>query len=264
MKLLINSEGVICKSCSPRTNMTPPLALCALKPGQPFLCFAVAVSTVLFLFWASIDWTSVCWVLAPFPHATWEGTEGANSFPEPLLLPGAGPTILRAGQGDWDKRGVWHLLLAGRIRLSWLGKDTRKILIGISDVTREGRGLSLPQEKGCKLYFLLRLLKGISIQIFCDLFPWEFCIEIGKRNNERGESDYVEFVGKYYCSCFSWSFRSQSLKEREEPLVVPGLSCGSECLYALSQVIYYCSCISGTSQKYPNHSAKTCSCLRSG
>lgn len=154
--------------------------------------------------------------------------------------------ILRTGQGEF-----WHLLLAGRIRLSWLGKDTRKILIGISDVTREGRGLSLPQEKGCKLCFLLRLLKGISIQIFCDLFPWEFCIEIGKRNNEREESDSVELVGKYYCSCFSWSFRSQSLKERQELLVVPGLSCGSESLYALSQVIYCCVCISGASVSQP-------------
>lgn len=193
-----------------------------------------------------------------------KGTEGANSFPELLLLPGADPNSLTAPRshpggwpGEWDKRGVWHLLLAGRIRLSWLGRDTRKILIGISDVTREGRGLSLPQEKGCKLCFLLRLLKGISIQIFCDLFPWEFCIEIGKRNNERGESDYVELVVKYYCSCFSWSFRSESLKEKEEPLVVPGLSCGSECLYALSQVIYCCSCISG-------HLYTNLSCLRPG
>lgn len=92
----------------------------------------------------------------------------------------------------------------------------------------------MPQEKGCKLCFLLCLLKSIPIQIFRDLFPWEFYMEIGNRNNERGESDYVELVGKYYCSCFSWSFRSQSLEEREEPLVAADLSCGSECRYALS------------------------------
>lgn len=161
------------------------------------------------------------------------------------------PHVLGAGQGNWDKWGVWHLLLAARIRLSWLGKDARKILTGISDVTREGRGLSLPQEKGCKSCFLLRLLKGISIQIFCDLSPWEICIERGNRNNERGERDYVEFVGKYDCSCFSWSFRSQSLKEREEPFVVPGFSCGSECLHDLSQVLYCSSSISGTSVSDP-------------
>ena len=118
--------------------------------------------------------------------------------------------------------------------LAWQGHKARKILIGISNVKREGRGLSLPQEKGCKLFFLLRLLKTISVQIFCGLSPWEFCIEIGNRNNERGKSDYVEFVGKYYCSCFSWSFRSQSLKEREEPLVAPDLPRRSECLSALS------------------------------
>lgn len=70
-------------------------------------------------------------------------------------------------------------------------------------------------------------------------------MEIGNRNNERGESDYVELVGKYYCSCFSWSFRSQSLEEREEPLVAADSSCGSECHYALSRVIYCSSCISG-------------------
>lgn len=57
----------------------------------------------------------------------------------------------------------------------------------------------------------------------------------------------MELVGKYYCSCFSWSFRSQSLKEKKEPLVVSGLSCGSECLHALFQVMYGSSCISGTS-----------------
>lgn len=129
--------------------------------------------------------------------------------------------------------------------LAWQRHKARKILIGTSNIKREGKGLSSPQEKGCKLFFLLRLLKTISVQIFCDLFPWEFCIEIGNRNNERGKSGYVELVGKYYCSCFSWSFRSQCLKEKEEPLVAPGSACGSECLFALSGVIFLPSCISG-------------------
>lgn len=107
------------------------------------------------------------------------------------------------------------------VGLAWQGHKARKTFIAISNVERKGREVSLPQEKGCKLFFLLCLLKTIAVQIFCDLFPWEFCIEIGNRTHERGKSDYVELAGKYYCSCFSWSFRSQSLKEGKEPLSAP-------------------------------------------
>lgn len=42
-----------------------------------------------------------------------------------------------------------------------------------------------------------------------------------------------------------------TLKEREEPLVVPGLSCGSERLHALSQVLDCSSCIPGPSVSDP-------------
>lgn len=120
--------------------------------------------------------------------------------------------------------------------LAWQGHKARKILINISSVKREGRGWSLPLEKGCKLCVLP---KTISVQIFCDLFPWDFCIEIGNRNKERGESDYVELVGKYYCSCFSWSFRSQSLQERQEPTFAPGLHVGLNA-FLLCPELYFC------------------------
>lgn len=218
---------------------------------QLFLRSVVTVGVVLFLFWASTDWTFVCRVLAPLLRATWRGTEGVNSFPELLLLPWGRseqlghPTqtwaaILRGGQGDRDKTGSLTSALCWKDEagLAWQRHKARKILIGTSNVKREGKGLSSPQEKGCKLFFLLRLLKTISVQIFCDLFPWEFCIEIGNRNNERGKSGYVELVGKYYCSCFSWSFRSQSLKEKEEPLVAPGLA-GLNA-FLLCPELYFC------------------------
>lgn len=122
--------------------------------------------------------------------------------------------------------------------LAWRGHKARKVLMGICRSTGKEKGCKLhlqpAQEEGCKLHLLFCLLKPISVPIFCDLFQWKFCVEIGNRNNEKGKSDSVELVGKYYCSCSSWSFKSQSLKEREGPLIAPGLPHGSECLSALS------------------------------
>lgn len=200
----------------------PLLALHAIKPVQLFLRSVVTVSMVLFLFRALTYWTFVCWVLAPLLLATWRGTEGANSFPELLLLPQgrskqlgrptqAWAVILRGGQGDRDKMGTLASALCWRDEacLPWqghrLGKFSSSSPVGWK---RREKGCHHPRKRVVNCFFLLRLLKSISVQIFCNLFPWEFCIEIGNRNNERGKSDYVELVGKYYCSCFSWSFRS--------------------------------------------------------
>ena len=224
-------------------------SFCALLWQSPWSCFYFEPQLIELLF--AGFW--LCCSMLPE-----EELGEQTAFLKLLLLPGADleqlgrPTqawaaVLRAGQGAKGKMGSLASAFCWRDEagLACQGLKSRKILISISSVKREGGGLSSPQEKGCKLFLLLLLLKTISVQIFCDLFPWEFCIEIGNRNNERRKSDYVELVENYYCSCFSWSVRSQPLEEREEPLVAPHLPSGSECHSALSWVIFVPSGNSG-------------------
>lgn len=89
-------------------------------------------------------------------------------------------------KGTGTRWRVWFLLFAGKMRLFWFGRNTR--LGKFSSASPVWRGLSLAQEKDWNwIFLLLCLLKTISVKIFHGLFLWEFCIEIGNGNNERGK-----------------------------------------------------------------------------
>ena len=261
-KCLINSEGDVCKLCSPRNKYYTSFSS-ACNQACATLSALCCDSQRGLVSISSLDWLSFCLlgfgsIAACYLKRNWGSKQlswsivPAQSRSEQLGHPTQEwAAIPRGGQGDRDKVGTLTPALCwrGEAGLAWQRHKARKILTGISSIEREGRELSLLQEKGCILFFQLHLLKTIFVHIFCDLFLWEFCIEIGNWSNERGKNSYVELTGKCYCSCFSWSCRSQSCKEREERLVapcfIPGLPCGSECLSALSQVIFLPSCISG-------------------
>lgn len=149
--------------------MMPALALRAVKHvlycSSP--CSLIRALTELYLLRTGFQ---------PLVSATWGGTGGASSFPLLLLLL-RGRSSSWVTPRRWSQQGAgwggWDLYHAGAWGWpGWQGHKAGKWLVSWIWRGREESHYQ-PRQMLVMWFFLLRLLKTISVQIFCD---FSFCV----------------------------------------------------------------------------------------